>query len=143
MVASSGDPAADARITHYDIPALHAGDRTLTEKRATLNDLLKSSVIRFGYTYDFGDNWEHTIAFEKSDLAVEGASYPACVGGKRNCPPDDCGGPWGYAQLLAVLADPKHPEHAEQLEWIGGAFDPNAFDLEGANKMLAAWFGEK
>ncbi len=57
-----------------------------------------------------------------------GAEYPACLAGRRRCPPEDCGGPWGYEHLLQVLADPKHEEHAELLEWVGGRFDPEDFD---------------
>jgi len=118
-------------------------DDVADEKRPTLNGLLRSSVVRFGYTYDFGDNWEHTIAFEKSDLPAEGETYPVCIGGKRNCPPEDCGGVWGYQQLLDILADPKNPEHADQVDWIGEDFDPNEFNLERANSVLAARFGTK
>ncbi len=68
---------------------------------------------------------------------VDGSSYPACVAGKRTCPPEDCGGPWGYQHLMAVLAD---PEHAEQAEWVGEEFDPGAFAIETADAMLAARF---
>ena len=104
----------DCHLHVFNIGGEPFGDRrsvddVADEKRPTLNGLLRSAVVRFGYTYDFGDNWEHTIAFEKSDLAVDGQSYPACSGGKRNCPPEDCGGAWGYEQLLAILADPNHP----------------------------------
>lgn len=138
----------DYHLHVFDIGGESFGDRqdvddVADEKRPTLNGLLKSGVTRFGYTYDFGDTWEHTVALEKSEPAVEGAAYPACTGGKRNCPPEDCGGPWGYAQLLAVLADPNHPEHEEQLEWVGGEFDPEECDLEGANTVLAARFAKK
>lgn len=119
------------------------GDDVSDEDCPTLNDLLRSSAVLFGYTYDFGDRWEHRIAFETSEPAVDGQPYPACVGGKRNCPPEDCGGALGYGQLLAVLADPNHPEHEDQLDWVGGEFDPNEFNLEQANTVLAARFGKK
>ena len=71
----------DCHLHVFDIGGESFGDRrsvddVADEKRPTLNGLLRSSVIRFSYTYDFGDNWEHTIAFEKSELAVEGGSYP-------------------------------------------------------------------
>ena len=89
---------------------------------------------------DFGDCWEHTIAFEKSEPAVEGKAYPVCTAGKRNCPPEDCGGVWGYQEFLAILADPTHPQYAEQREWIEEDFDPDEFDLELANTVLAARF---
>lgn len=69
-----------------------------------------------------------------------GVSYPICVTGKRNCPPEDCGGVWGYQDLLAILANPAHPEYAEQLDWLGEEFDPEQFNLELANTLLAARF---
>src|ERR1019366_5497111 len=117
----------DCHLHAFDIGGEQFGDRrsvddVVDENRPTLNGLLRSSVVRFAYTYDFGDNWEHTIAFEKSEPAVEGQSYPVCIAGKRNCPPEDCGGVWGYEELLAILADPAHPEHAEQIDWTGEEF---------------------
>jgi len=135
----------DCHLHAFDIDGQPYGDRRTTddvadENRLTLNGLLKSGIARFGYTYDFGDTWEHAVAIEKTQPAVNGSSYPACVAGKRNCPPEDCGGSWGYQHLMAVLVDPEHPERAEQLEWIGEEFDPDAFVIETANTMLAAQF---
>ena len=60
----------------------------------------------------------------------------ACIAGANACPPEDCGGPWGYAALLEVLADPAHPEHAERLEWLGGGFDPAHFDRDAVNAAI-------
>ncbi|MEC5325093.1 plasmid pRiA4b ORF-3 family protein [Aurantimonas sp. A3-2-R12] len=74
---------------------------------------------------------------------VEGVSYPVCITGKRNCPPEDCGGVWGNEALLAIMANPTHPEPAEQIDWIGEEFDPDEFDLELANTVLAARFRKK
>jgi hypothetical protein len=62
--------------------------------------------------------------------------YPRCITGKRACPPEDCGGIWGYASFLEAISDPDHPEHEEQLEWVGGAFDPEAFDCVVVNEAL-------
>jgi hypothetical protein len=138
----------DCHLHAFDIGGEQFGDPrsvddVADEKRPTLNGLLRSSVVRFVYSYDFGDDWEHTVAFEKSEPSVEGQSYPVCIAGKRNCPPDDCGGVSGYAELLAALADPAHPEHNEQKAWIGEEFDPDQFDLELANTMLTARFKER
>lgn len=84
------------------------------------------------YTYDFGDNWEHTIIVEKVLDTSPVVSLPACTGGRRAGPPEDCGGVWGYEALLAILADPSHPLHAERAEWAsawgGAGLDPDAFD---------------
>jgi hypothetical protein len=77
------------------------------------------------YQYDFGDGWEHDIRVGQR-LAAVGLRAPHCVDGARACPPEDCGGAPGYEHLLAVLADPADPEHAEQLERVGGEFDPEA-----------------
>jgi hypothetical protein len=65
--------------------------------------------------------------------------YPVCLAGKKACPPEDCGGVWGYYELLETIADPKHEDREEMLEWLGGEFDPDAFDLKEVNAMLAEW----
>ena len=118
-------------------PALLTMSPTRTGSR--WNGLIKTGVKRFTYTYDFGDSWDHVISIEKTEPAGDGQSYPAGVEGKRNCPPEDCGGAWGYAELLEILADPAHPERAERLDWMDDEdFDPEAFDIERANRRLAA-----
>jgi hypothetical protein len=91
-------------------------DDVANERRLTLNTLTKNGVTRFTYTYDFGDDWEHDILIEKTPPAHTAKALPACIGGKRNCPPEDCGGPWGYAELVPILADPANPQHEERQE---------------------------
>jgi len=130
----------------FDIGGRHYGDRAnvddvADEGRLTLGEVRRSGVARFGYTYDFGDDWEHTVTIEKTLPAAQGTVYPTCVAGKRACPPEDCGGPWGYQELLDIIADPAHPERAERLEWLGEEFDPEEFSVEVANATLAARFG--
>jgi hypothetical protein len=100
-------------------------------------------ITRFDYTSDFGDDWEHLITIEKTKPALDGKSRPACVGGVRSCPPEDCGGIWGYQYLLEVLADPDHPDYDEQIEWVSDDFDPEEFVLEKADTRVAAWSGKK
>ena len=68
--------------------------------------------------------------------AEAGVRYPRCITGKRACPPEDCGGPWGYGDFLEAIQNPNHPEHEDMLEWIGGKFDPEKFDIEAVNKEL-------
>jgi hypothetical protein len=80
------------------------------------------------YLYDFGDGWQHVVMHEGTWAAEPAGEYPRCLGGARRCPPEDCGGSHGYAKLLAALREPQHPEHDELLEWVGGTFDPDAFD---------------
>jgi hypothetical protein len=138
----------DCHLHDFDVGGEQYGDPNTTddvasERRLTLNALVKSGVTRFAYTYDFGDDWEHAILIEKAPPANDAKAYPACVGGKRNGPPEDCGGVWGYAELLEILANPAHPQHEEQLEWVGGEFDPKAFSVAAADAALASAFGRK
>jgi hypothetical protein len=104
--------------------------------RVRLSELAARGVKKFGYLYDFGDSWEHTITFEKPVAREPKVKYPRCVAGARACPPEDCGGAPGYYHCLDALADPKNPEHAWKIEWLGGSFDPEAFDLVATNKEL-------
>ena len=149
---ASGDPGrhrlGDCHLHAFDIAGRQYGDpRTLDEvadeKRLTLSDLLRSGVLRFAYLYDFGDSWERTVAIERNPPSRGTPRLPACVAGKRNCAPEDCGGSWGYAELLAAVADPAHPEHRERIEWLGEEFDPEEFAVETANARIAARFSRK
>jgi hypothetical protein len=94
--------------------------------------------LKFRYEYDFGDGWRHDIEVERVVEREPRVKYPRCVEGRRACPPEDVGGPWGYADFLAVIADPKHPDHREMKEWAGGRFDPEKFSVEAVNKELRA-----
>jgi hypothetical protein len=120
-----------------------AVDGVTDEERLTLNGVVKSGVARFTYTYDFGDDWEHAITIEGKHPPVDGRSYPACLAGKRHCPPEDCGGVWGYQELLAILANPAHARYQEWIEMIGEGFDPEAFSAEAADALVAARFGRR
>ena len=82
------------------------------------------------YIYDFGDGWRHTVEFEKVVSRDRKIIYPICVGGKRACPPEDCGGNWGYENMLRVLSDPTDDEHADMLAWVGGEYDPEYFNSQ-------------
>ena len=107
------------------------------EAKAILMRIAPGKGARFGYEYDFGDSWEHEIIVEKllpSDPTA--ATVARCLDGARACPPEDCGGVWGYANLLEILKDRKHPEHKDMKAWIGGAFDAEAFDLAKINLWL-------
>lgn len=103
------------------------GEPTRDERRTRL-DAIADEGTSFRYTYDFGDGWDHRVVVEKVLPAGAEMALPTCVDGRRACPPEDCGGPWGYLELLAILADPGHPEHLERLEWLERPLDPEAFD---------------
>ncbi|RJO64282.1 MAG: plasmid pRiA4b ORF-3 family protein [Myxococcales bacterium] len=111
-------------------------DKPHDAREASLDQLLKTPKDKCYYTYDFGDNWEHEILLEKvADADASWPGRPVCLKGVRACPPEDCGGVWGYYELLETVSDPKHPEHKEMKEWLG-PFDPEAFDLETVNRRL-------
>jgi len=75
---------------------------------------------RLTYRYDFGDDWAHRTGMEKVVEAEPGIRYPLCLDGKRACPPEDCGGTYGYRELLEAIQDPDHEDHDRLLEWVGG-----------------------
>ncbi len=124
---------------YYSEPMLEVDDwgpEVKNEKRVRLSALGLEPKRKFTYEYDFGDSWRHEILVEKV-LALEAVGrYPQCVAGKRACPPEDCGGVWGYERFLEVIKDEDDPEHEEMLEWAGGSFDPEAFNLEEVNQEL-------
>ena len=110
------------------------------ETKYKLSQLLKKEKDTITYEYDFGDSWEHKILLEKI-LPDDGKSVlPVCIKGKRACPPEDCGGIWGYEDLLEAISNPNHPEHEDMLEWLGEEFDPEEFDLEEINDDLTEYW---
>ena len=115
------------------------------ERRSALHDVINQPGDRMRYVYDFGDHWHHDIVVEKAFGAALGARYPLCLTGKGRCPPEDCGGVWGYADLRETLADPTSEDHADMLEWLGienaAEFDPHAFDADEVNVVLDGRIG--
>ena len=92
--------------------------------------------FRFEYEYDFGDSWQHEVLFEGCLQAEPGKRYPVCLEGARACPPEDVGGVWGYEEFLEAMADPSHERHDELREWVGGDFDPEAFDPAATTREM-------
>lgn len=90
----------------------------------------------YQYEYDFGDSWYHDIILEKIVPAEPDTLYPVCVDGQLACPPEDCGGIWGYYDILEVLGNPKHEEHEDYKEWYGEDLKPEEFDKDSVNKEL-------
>jgi hypothetical protein len=109
------------------------------DRRATLRSLV-SVGESFVYEYDFGDGWEHEILVEAVLAPRPRTRYPRVVDGARACPREDVGGAPGYKGFLAGVADPRHPEHDSMLDWAGGSFDPEAFDIDAANGELDVRF---
>jgi hypothetical protein len=105
------------------------------ESQVRLADLVGGPGDRLRYEYDFGDSWQHDIVVEQA-IPDDGATVAVCLGGRRAAPPEDSGGVGGYAELCAILADPRHAEHDERMAWIGGRFDPTHFDPGEVNSLL-------
>ena len=133
----------DAHLYQFVVSGIRYGDpRLLGEldaedaRTVPLATLGLREKVKFFYEYDFGDNWEHELLVEKILPRDEGKRYPVCLTGKRACPPEDCGGIWGYTSFLEAIRDPEHPEHDEMLEWVRGEFDPDIFDQDEVNREL-------
>lgn len=108
--------------------------RVVNAKGVTLQEIVQRKGARFTYTYDMGDGWEHEIRVEE---IREGAPEKArCLDGARSCPPEDCGGPHGYQDLLDVIFDPTHPQYQEIRDWLGDTFAPERFNVEIVNRSL-------
>jgi len=105
-------------------------------KEMKISDLLKKEKDKIVYEYDFGDGWEHDIILEKILPPDNDTKHPICLTGKMNCPPEDCGGIWGYSDMLEILKDPDHEEYESYIEWLGEEFDPKYFDKDEVNELL-------
>ncbi len=92
--------------------------------------------IRMVYEYDFGDGWQHDVKLERTVEREPKVTYPRCIDGARACPPDDVGGPWGYAEFVDAMADPSHESHDREEEWYEDEFDPEEFVLDNVNRVL-------
>lgn len=106
------------------------------ERKRTLAEILTKGM-QFTYVYDFGDDWEHAITVEDVLRPASGSPAPLCIDGARACPPEDCGGPYGYPNFLEALSDPDHPEHSATAEWARG-FEPEQFNIGQANQLIEA-----
>jgi hypothetical protein len=140
-VIQTGMGWQDYHLHLFEVDGVLYGDveeiegRPLGDEETFTVEQAADTVGEFSYEYDFGDSWHHDIRIEQVMSSV-GSGTPHLIGGARACPPEDCGGSWGYEHLLEVLADPSHEEHEEMLPWVGGAFDSEAFDLAETNAHL-------
>lgn len=134
--------------TNSHLHSFRTGKRTYAEpspddfypvidyRSVRLNQIAPAVKDCLVYLYDFGDSWEHDVVVEEILQAEKGTRYPRCLGGQHACPREDVGGVWGYADFVNAIRDSRNPEHDEMLEWVGGTFDPDEFDLRGVNGML-------
>ncbi|MGX1901860.1 plasmid pRiA4b ORF-3 family protein [Thermolongibacillus altinsuensis] len=127
----------DVPDEEYELPYGRWQERYHARK-VKLEQLLTEEGQTFTYTYDFGDHWVHAITLEKIEETTEPFPHPICLKGKRACPPEDIGGVHGYMRMIETLErnDPNDEERNELIEWYGGEFDPEYFDLEETNEIL-------
>lgn len=117
--------------TGWGVPDPDFGEGPLPAAKTTLFDVIEDTGARtIRYLYDYGDGWEHAVRIERIGEGDPQARYPQLVAAEGRCPPEDVGGPPGYAEFLVAIADPTHEDHDHMLGWCGGAFDPHAPDIE-------------
>ncbi len=128
----------EANSRHFgNLETADGDDRIEDDMKFTLQDLVAQSGDSFVYVYDFGDGWRHQVVLEDVIYPEPKTEMVACcVVGRRACPPEDVGGIGGYAEFLDIIEDPQNEERIERIEWAGGDFDPNSFDIRGVNLRL-------
>jgi len=120
----------------YSIPSEEDWKPVIDERKYCIAEIARTEQCKFIYEYDFGNGWEHEIIVEKILPVDPSAKYPYCLNGKRACPPEDVGGIGGFEGFMEKMRDPTHEEHDRYIEWWGGEYNPEAFDLEEVNQML-------
>jgi hypothetical protein len=132
----------DYHLHSFEVAGKQYGDKEtdefddyIDENSVTVAEVIGEGTKRFKYIYDFGDHWVHSVIVE--DESESKVTKPRVLKGKRACPPEDCGGPWGYADFVDAISDPKHERHEELLEWVGEDFDPEYFDIDEINEILS------
>lgn len=127
----------DFRGVEYGIPDPDWDYHCVDARHASLSRAITDSeTLSFKYFYDRGDGWTHSIKVEKIEPAFPGLDYPFLLHASGRCPPEDVGGPSGYAEFLEILADPQHAEYDQTLTWAGGPFDPHFVDTDAIDRKL-------
>lgn len=103
--------------------------------KVALNEVLKRKGSHMRWEYDYGDSWYHTIEVAERIKTTRPMKIEVTEA-KGACPPDDCGGVWGYAHMLDILKDKKHPEYEGTVEWLGSRFNPAKVSIKSLNKGL-------
>lgn len=117
----------------YAIPdpewdSLH--DKTHPAKTMRLGTLVDRGIAELAYTYDFGDDWRHTVTIEAVADADPGEEYPRYIDGAGRAPPEDVGGIPGFELFLDAIANPKHKQHRELKRWYGRPYNPGHVDVD-------------
>ncbi len=116
-------------------PYLLGRDDIINSRETILSRFFNKPKVSMVYEYDFGDSWDHELLLEKILDIDPKVLYPICLEGEYSCPPEDCGGIYGFYNYLEILKDKKHPEYEDVKEWMGD-FKASKFDLEAVNDYL-------
>jgi hypothetical protein len=121
---------------------------TKDDRKVKVGKVFAKVGSKANYEYDFGDGWEHKIECVGRSESSTTEVLPRVISGKNACPPDDCGGPYGYMELVSVLKDPQHKYHDERKEWVQrvtGAkdFNPKTYSVDNANEKLKRMYAEE
>ncbi|MDQ0093354.1 IS1096 element passenger TnpR family protein [Paeniglutamicibacter psychrophenolicus] len=120
-------------------------NRDVDENTVALSEVFKRKGSKLEYTYDFGDSWRHLVTLEKTLSPKDAGEFPRCIDGQRMAPEEDCGGAWGWINLLDAVNDPAHPAHEDRMDWMGmeegETLDPEKFDLAEINERLSRFQG--
>lgn len=134
------------RMWQFEIEGKEYGDDVVDDaferefiaaRKSKLSRFIEAGVKRLLYTYDFEDNWIHTIDVENTAQADLKVKYPICIDGKRACPPEGCGGLCGYENFQDALSSPEDTDHKLASLWMDDEFDSESFDLDAVNPKLA------
>jgi len=128
--------AFEGTQARYAMPDPEWPDDDLDEREYRVSDVLPDVGSKLRWDYDFGDGWEHDVVVEEIGSGQPAIDLPICLAGRRACPPEDCGGPMGYEDLLVALSDPTHPEHDQMREWAPPGFDLTSFDVNEATSSM-------
>ena len=116
--------------------------RNHNQEDYTLSDLLTEKGKSIEWEYDLGDSWYHDVNL--SSIGDYKADEPlvSFIKGERECPPEDCGGIWGYQNLLSIYEKKKSrkrltADEKDRLEWyeMDEDFDPDYFDIDFAHEI--------
>jgi hypothetical protein len=124
---------------YISVPFENDDEPIIDSAKIKLKDVFKKENQTYMYIYDFGDSWEHKITLEK--ITDNKILHASCIGGKGACPPEDCGGIWGYEEIKTIFAKSPQSEEAEEYrEWLGldddEVWDPAYFDKEEADEAV-------
>ncbi len=133
----------NCHLYEFELGGLHIGmpyedfyDEIVDSSKIKVNKYLNRKGDKILYNYDFGDGWQHLVSVEKIEPQLKTEYYPTCIKGKVNCPPEDCGGIWGYYEVPETIKNKNHPDDEDMLEWLGGNYNPEAFEIEDINQRL-------